>query len=408
MHILLAHCFYRSSAPSGEDAVYRREKALLENAGHQISAFEYFNDDISIRGLGQQLGAAKNCIWSPGAKRALKRYIKHTRPDVVHFHNTFPQFSLSVYQACRELNVPVVQTLHNYRYLCANGLFRRDQRNCEDCVREKTVNVYPAIKNRCYRQSLGATLPLALQISLNHRAGFHDRLVDRYICLTDFAKSKFVQAGFAASKITVKPNFIDATEHAFSHDGYALFVGRLSSEKGVATLLEAWKSFPGLKLKVVGDGELRDELTQFAVSHQLNVEFLGLLDNKEVLSLVKKAWVQIIPSECYEGFPAVVAEAFACATPVIASRLGGLEEIITHRQNGLHFTPGDAESLSDSIAGLLESPEQRQELALKARQSYEQHYSAERNLGMLESIYAELIRAQALKLNSSEGHHVEA
>jgi len=207
LKILLAHNFYRSAAPSGEDAVYRAERALLARAGHEIIAYERHNDTIDDSNLRKNIDLALSGAWSRHSYAEISALIRRARPDIAHFHNTFPLISPSAYAACRDNGVPVVQTLHNYRLICANGLLLRDGKPCESCV---GTSLWPALRYRCYRGSLPATGAVVWMLARNRRRGTYRHLVDRYIALTRFAAGRLAAGGLPAERITVKPNFLDA------------------------------------------------------------------------------------------------------------------------------------------------------------------------------------------------------
>lgn len=390
MKVLLGHCFYRTSAPSGEDSVYRREKQLLIDYGYDVVTYEKQNDDIEDSNLIGRFRSAQECVWSLRAYKEMANFLQVQKPDVVHFHNTFPQISHSVYLACKEQNVPVVQTLHNFRTICPNALLLREGAPCEDCL--EANHYLPAVRHRCYRGSLLATAPLVANIMLNMVTNTFERRVSKFIALTKFGKSKFIQAGFAPDQITVKPNFINDVGVADSAKDYVIYIGRLKEEKGVRTLIDAWKHSQ-VPLKIVGDGELRSELEEKVRSLGLNVEFLGLQKPERVIQLLKEARFQIVPSICYEGFPAVIAESFACGKPVIASRIGSLTELIEEDRNGFTFKPGDSVDLADKVNQLYYDPKRMADLSLQARNTYERYYTPQRNIDLLDQIYSEVCRS---------------
>ena len=370
--------------------MYRREKQLLLDNGYDLVSYEKHNDHIPAASSLDQIRAAYTCIWSGKAYQEVKQIINKERPNVVHFHNTFPQMSLSVYKACKDAGVPIVQTLHNFRHLCANGLFMRQGSHCEDCLQGDRICVVPALRNRCYRDSVAATLPLALQIKANHRFKHHG-LVDRYICLTEFSKTKFASAGYAPDTLTVKPNFVDDPGMPKELREGFLFVGRLTDEKGPMLLLEAWKQVPDIPLTIVGDGALRSELEHFALTNRLNVHFTGLLPNQDVLALQRKAVALIVPSKCYEGFPAAVVEAYASGTPVIASNLGSLAELVDDQRTGLLFTAYSHKALARSVAYANSHPREMSHMGIQARASYLKRYTREANVEQLNAIYEQAI-----------------
>jgi glycosyltransferase involved in cell wall biosynthesis len=389
LKVLLAHNFYRSSAPSGEDNVFRNERALL---GSRLEVVEFIrrNDDIDESTLGRKVKLALDGAWSRGTYAALSELIRSSRPDIAHFHNTFPQISASAYAACRDHGVPVVQTLHNYRFICPGALLMRDGRPCEDCVRGG-LGLLPALVHRCYRGSLAATGAQVYAIASNRRRGSFSRLVNRYIALTHFAGGKLAQGGLPKERIEVKPNFLPAPPPPGpGNGGYAIYVGRLTPEKGVATLLRAWRGLKDLPLKIVGDGAERGEYERFAAAEGLPVEFLGFRNSEEILSLVGGASFQVMPSEWYEGFPMVILEAYACGTPVLASRIGSLAEIVADGVTGSTFTPGDAADLASRARALADSAALA-EMRRNARQEFEGKYTAERSFNRLMEIYEHAI-----------------
>jgi glycosyltransferase involved in cell wall biosynthesis len=388
MKVLLVHNFYRSSAPSGEDVVFRNERALLERNGIEVVSYERHNDDIDERSVAGRIATAAGTTWSMRSYRELRALIRSERPDVAHFHNTFPLVSPAAYVACRRLGIPVVQTLHNFRLLCASGLLYREGRPCEDCV---GTSLWPALRYRCYRDSLAATTAVVGMLSAHRAIGTYSRDVDRYIALTEFAASVFERAGWPREKIVVKPNFFAGVpSHAAERGGYALYTGRLAAEKGVRTLLDAWRGLRDVELRIAGDGPLRSELERKAAAEGLPVRFLGYRPSGEVAELVSRARFQVVPSEWYEGFPMVVVEAFVHGTPVLASRIGALAEIVREGSTGMLFEPGRAEDLC-AKARALADPAVSDALGRGALKEYAGRYTPERNFAELMAIYGALV-----------------
>lgn len=384
MKILLAHNYYRSSAPSGEDAVFRNERALLERSGCEVIPFERYNDDIDEATFRRRCALALNGAWSQRSYDDITQIIRQHRPDVAHFHNTFPLISPSAYAACQSNGVPVVQTLHNYRLICANALLLRDGKPCEACV---GTSLLPALRYRCYRGSLPATAAIVWMLARNRRSGTYRRLVDRYVALTQFAAGRLIAGGLPAEHITVKPNFIDFPQGAPEvRENFAIFVGRLSEEKGVRTLLTAWRNSRLPPLKILGTGPLHAELAGMVKQQRLKIELLGQRPKDDVLRLIRQSAFQIVPSEWYEGFPMVILEAYACGTPVLASDIGSVAEIVEPQRTGLLFRPGDAEDLARKVEAMVASTS-RADYGLTARAVFERKYTPERNLAMLMDIY---------------------
>jgi glycosyltransferase involved in cell wall biosynthesis len=389
MKILLGHTFYRSSAPSGEDAVYLNERKLLEEH-FDVVRFEKYNDDLDDSSLSKQVGLALSGAWSKTTYQELSVLIQQTRPDLAHFHNTFPQITPSAWAACQKQGVPVVQTLHNFRYICPAALLQRDGKPCEDCIEGSIAN---ALKHRCYRDSIPATSAQIWTIVRNRWNGSFRNNVDRYIALTEFAASRLTAGGLPHDKIAIKPNFLPDTPAVGGGDGnYIIYTGRLSEEKGVETLLKAWRQIDTpIKLKLAGDGPLRERLEQYCRTHQLKVEFLGFCTREHVLQLVGDALLQVVPSEWYEGFPMVILEAYSCGTPVLASRIGSLNEIVQEGITGYKFSVGDVDSLESTLLSILADLDSLKSMRTSVRQVFLEQYTAERNLTRTQKIYGQVI-----------------
>jgi len=386
LKIFISHNRYQQ--PGGEDAVFEAEKALLEQMGHEVIPF--VEDNARLNGMNP-LQAALNAIWSREAQEKIRRLIWERKPKVAHFHNTFLMISPAAYYACKEAGVPVVQTLHNYRLICPGALLMRGGQVCEDCVGRAVP--LPGVVHGCWRGSRAQTAVVAAMLTVHRAAKTWTQQVDCYITLTEFARRKFIEGGLPAEKIVVKPNFVDPDPGVGRHEGgYALFVGRLSPEKGVRTLLRAWRLLKGVSLKLVGDGPLRAEVEAFVKREGLKgVEALGRRPREEVFELMREARVLVFPSEWYEGFPMTIAEAFACGLPVIASRLGAMAEIVKDGRTGLHFHPGDPEDLTAKVEWAWQHPKEMQEMGRQARREFEQKYTAERNYERLMEIYGRVV-----------------
>ena len=382
MIILQVHNRYQHAG--GEDAVVRAERALLEAKGHHVSLFEVSNDEI--RGFWRKLRVALNVAYSQKSRDRLGKAISDFKPDVVHVHNFFPLLTPSVYDACREACVPVVQTLHNYRTLCPGALLMRDGRVCEDCIKG---SAYRSVLYGCYRGSSLGTIAVARMVEFHRKCGTWREKVDCFVALTSFSKTKFVEAGFPEEIISVKPNFYDgeADDKSCSDREGALFVGRLSKEKGVHLLLKAWRGLD-IPIRIVGDGPLLDEVKQSAL---LAVSTLGQRSGAEVLTQMRRAAFLVMPSVWYEGFPMVIAEAFAHGLPVIASRLGSMAEIVEDGVTGLLFEAGNAEDLAAKVRWAIEHPDEMLQMGRNARSVYEEKYTSEANYRQLMEIYQKAI-----------------
>ena len=387
MKIVLVHNSYQQGG--GEDVVFAQERRNLERAGHDVLVYHRSNSEIENLGARpfDRIALAKNTIWSSNTRREFEALLAREAPDLVHVHNTFFMISPSIYTACRDRGVPVVQTLHNFRLLCPAGTLYRDGAVCEACL---TSGVWSSVRYSCYRESRAATATVALMLATHTLLGTWRHSIDTYIALTNFSRDKFISAGLDPDKIAVKPNFVDPDPGERTNVGdYALYIGRLSEEKGASVLVEAWRRLPvRCPLHVVGEGPLRATLESKAQEYAASrINFRGRLSREETIALVKGARFVVVPSTCYEGFPMAIAEAMACGTPLICSRLGAMKEIVADHATGLHFTPGDPDDLAREVDWALKQPADMEEMGRAARREYEAHYTAERNYSILMEIY---------------------
>lgn len=377
--LLKVHTHYQQ--PGGEDQVFSTEVAILRQRGHHVVDLTFHNQELDRMPPWRQ-GAVT--LWNQEAYRRVMEIIRAHRPDLVHVHNTFPLASPAVVHAAKAEGVPVVMTLHNYRLLCVNALLFRHGQVCEACMGRLP---WRGALYGCYRKSRAASAVVGGMIAL-HRALGTWNLVDRFIALTEFGRQKFIEGGFPPEKIVVKPNFVHPDPGpGEGRGGYALFVGRLSPEKGLGTLLRAWERLGGkMHLKIVGDGPLAPEV-QEAQKRIPGVEWLGRKAPEEVYALMGEAAFLVFPSEWYETFGRVAIEAFAKGTPVLAAHIGAVGEVTEDGRTGLHFRPGDPEDLAAKVEWLLARPTELARMRKEARAEYEAKYTAERNYELLMAIY---------------------
>lgn len=377
MKILQVHNFYRQ--PGGEDQVYKFESELLERHGHQVIRYTAHNDAIEQM---SPIGAGLRTIWNHNTYRIVRELLQRERPDVVHAHNTFPLISPAFHHAVAAHRIPLVQTLHNYRLLCAGATLYRDGHVCEDCLRSQTP--WPAVKRACYRTSRLATAATGTMIVIHHAVGTWKNKIGTYVALTNFSRDKFIEGGLPADRIAIKPNFLSSDPGAGAgNGGYALYAGRLVEEKGVRTLLRAWQKLPEIALKIAGDGPLKPFVEQQARALP-HVEYLGACEHSTVIELLKQARFLVLPSEWYEALPMVVIESLACGSPVLASGIGSMNELIEDGVSGRLFLPGNIDSLVSCAAEMfLDASAMRK----SARACYERNYTAERNYSLLMNIY---------------------
>ena len=393
MKVLIAHNSYQQ--PGGEDIVASAEAELLREHGHQVVWYRRHNDELRTnRGL-RKLSAGFNTVWASDSYREIRELIDGERPDVAHFHNTFPLISPAAYFACANAGVPVVQTLHNYRLLCPGATLFRNGKVCEECLGSRFA--LAGVFHRCYHNSAPASGAIAAMLATHRFLGSWESKVSCYIALSEFARKKFIQGGLPSESIRVKPNFVYPDPRPKNSDGsYALFAGRLSEEKGLDVLLDAWgRLSTPVPLLIAGDGPMRDEVASMVERvGKGTVKLLGHLVRNDIIALMKMSRFLVFPSVCYEGFPVSFAEAFACALPVIASRLGTMAEIISDGRMGLHFNPRDPEDLASKVEWGWNHPQEMESIGRAGRFEYEAKYTPERNYEILLSIYESVIQSQ--------------
>lgn len=367
----------------GEDESFESEVRMLRDEGHSVETIVMNNSQIESAGKFQ---VALESLWSTPSYNLVDRKLRESPFDVLHVQNFFPLLSPSVYYAARKHGVAVVQTLRNYRLLCPNVFFYRDGHVCEDCMGK--VFKYPGILHACYRGSRMATATVAAMTAFHTIKGTWLNAVDLYIALTHFVREKFIEAGFPEDKLVVKNNFVYPDPgRGTGSGGYALFVGRLSPEKGLDTLLSAWKQLGrNWKLKIAGDGPMSADVQAFCAAHP-DVEWVGPKPRAETAKLMGEARVLIFPSQWYETFGRVAIESFAAGTPVIASRLGAMAEICDDNRTGLLFEAGNAADLADKLRWFFDHPSEVESMRPLARQAYESRYTMHENCRVLIQAY---------------------
>jgi len=386
MKIALLHTFYQQ--PGGEDAVFRDEVALLRKHGHEVIEITAHNEAMDALSTKERVRVT---LGNDGAAQQVLERLKETMPDVLHVHNTFQYWSPEVFWAAKAAGVPTVWTLHNYRTLCVNGLFFRNGRICERCLGRRFA--WPGIRYRCYRGDAKASTVVALMNFRHWRKGTWTQAVDAFVCLTEFARAKFIEGGLPAERMHVKPNFVDPDPAEGVHDEpTALFVGRLDAYKGIRTLLRAWEFVPNLNLTIIGDGDLRAEVEAIKSPR---VRYLGPQSPGQVIEAMKRSKLLVFTSELYEGFPRVIVEAFATGLPVVVSDCGSAATVVDSGKTGVHFRTGDAVDLADQVNELVAHPDRLAAFGRAARQTYREHYTGDANAAMLESIYRSVIRPSA-------------
>ena len=390
MKVLLAHNFYGSSAPSGENTVYSAEKSLLEAAGHLVGEYTRNSDEIRNQGTWGALKGALSSPWNPFAFAKVQRTIERERPDVMHVHDTFPLLSPAIFHSAAKSSTATVLTLHNYRTVCAAAIPMREGKPCTECLDQQSVT--PALRYGCYRQSRLATLPLATMIALHRKLGTWRKHVDAFIALTGFQRDQLVAAGLPPGRMHIKPHFYPDPPSPLpwqEREAKVLFIGRLGEEKGVRFLIEAWRRWgeQAPPLEVIGDGPQRRELEDLAQAMNGKVRFLGQRSFSETQERLASTRLLVLPSVCFEGFPMVILEAFALGVPVAASRLGSMPCLVQDGRNGVLFEPGNAEDLLRQVRATWGKDDLLALMGAAARKEFEARYTAEVNYRMLMDIY---------------------
>lgn len=380
MKILQAHNFYQLSG--GEDTVVASERLLLEENGHSV--IPYYKHNNQLKGsFKEKLKLINNTSWSKVAFDEVDALLKEHQPDVCHVHNFLPLISPSIYDACIQNGVPVIQTLHNYRLICANGLFSREGQICEDCLGKSPMG---AVKKKCYRDSFVQTYMVADMLQKHNKRDTWASKVDRFICMTTFAKNKFVEHGLPEEKIVVKSNFVADQVVNEKKESYLVYVGRLEKEKGVDLLIKTAASLP-IKIKVLGEGCLTSELSQIS-----NIEVMGQRSPKETIECIAKAKALLFPSILYEGMPMTILEAFSVKTPVIATNIGAMKSMIQHQKTGLLFELNSQNAFLDAIKFSLENENKMKEISNFAYEEFSLKYSKRSNYQALITLYQQVCK----------------
>ncbi len=382
MKVLLVHNYYLE--PGGEDQVFAAEVEVLRAHGDEVRLYTLHNDRIASMG---RLELARSTIWNRQVLAELTAILREDRPDLVHFHNTFPLVSPAGYAAAQRLGIPVVQTLHNFRLLCPNALFLRRGRSCEDCLGRSVA--WPGVLHACYRNSRQASAVVAAMLAIHRSRNTWGSAVDTYVTVSEFARAKFVEGGLPAERLVIKPNFLPHDPGPGAHQGrFALYVGRLSAEKGIESLVRLWgRLTAGIPLRVIGGGPLET----LAAENPPGVEWLGRQSRENVIAAMKDATFLVFPSECYEGLPMVVLEAMATGLPVIASRRGALPEILQDGRAGALVEPEEPEGWERGLRWAISHSEEVVALGRHARRAFESNYTPEVGYRLLSEVYRQTV-----------------
>ncbi len=385
MRVLLIHNRYLHRG--GEDAVVEAERSLLAQSGHEVALYERSNSELESIGA---LRAARDTLWSSKTIEDVGELIDVFRPSVIHAHNTFPLVSPSLYWVAAKKRVAVVQTLHNFRLLCPQAMFLRDGQVCEDCLGKLP---WRGIVHRCYRGSAAQSAVLTAMLMTHRRRRTYQEKIARFIAMNAFCKRKFVAGGLPEDRIAIKPNFVTDPGYSDERRAGALFVGRLSPEKGLHVLNTALRQATDVTVEVIGAGPEAHVLAD----HGGRVSRLGFCEQPVVFEHMKRAAYLVVPSICFENFPLTVAEAFACGLPVIASDTGSLAELIEDERTGLLFRAGEGSDLAVKMDWANRNPGRMREMGRAARAVYETKYTPEKNYEQLSCIYREALAEMGQK-----------
>lgn len=394
MNILQVHNRYKITG--GEWTVLNQEYDLLKKE-HSVDQLIVDNTE-KLDSLFNKLKLIFTTHYNRKSREMVREKIRRTGAEIMHVHNFFPLLSPSIFEASREEGVPSVMTLHNYRLIYPNGYLMHNGKIDERSIQG---SAYACVPQGVYRNSVLQTAVVAHMIEYHRKRDTWAKKVDCLICLTEFAKAKFVEAGIPGEKMRVKPNFVEdafrgknLSEMIDQKDDYYLFIGRISEEKGIRTLVNAWntrKSAASPQLFILGEGPLKNEL-QKKSEDNTKISWLGFVERARVLEILSKAKALIFPSEWYEGMPMTILEAYSAATPVISTNIGSQGEIVYHKRTGLHFEPGNEQSLVETLEHFESMNDEHKGMSLAARREYEEKYTPEVNREMLLSIYREFVK----------------
>ena len=383
MHIVQIHNSYKDLG--GEDVVVAREKEILEDASYTVSQYIVSNAEVDT--LSRKLKTAISLPYSLYQKNEIKAFLKKQVPDIVHVHNFLPIITPAVFYACKELKIPVVVTLHNFRVICSNGLLYRDGGVCEDCIMSKWG--LPAVKYGCYQDSKMTSIFPVLSNALHSHLNTWSTHIDKVIFLSAFSQSIFRKShiNFKEQQVAIKPNFTEDNGYLYDKEEYVLYVGRLSEEKGILNIIKACIKSE-TRIKVAGTGPLKEYVGNLANNHN-NIEVLGFQNQEQLSKLYKKAKALVTASKMYESFGLVIIESFSYGTPVIAPAFGNAGELVTDKYNGLHYDLNNVEDLENTINKLNDA--NQESLRRNARKTFLEKYTREENVSRLMKIYKSVV-----------------
>lgn len=385
LRVLMVHNYYQQVG--GEDFAFENEVHLLRSRGHEVETYVRRNEELEE---ASRLSAAVGAIWSRNSLNALRQVIQRSRPEVVHFHNTFPLISPSGIFAAKRLDIPVVMTLHNYRLTCAAATHFRDGSLCLDCLGKLVP--WPAVVHGCYRRHRAGTTVVAGMQIVHRLAGTWAHKADALIVLSKYMRQVLETGGIPRKQLHIKPNFLPDPGLGRGSRERALFVGRLTPEKGLDTLLSAWQMLPDVPLDIIGSGPLEPQVQSRIERWNLpHVRMIGHVGHEEVLGMIKVARLLVVPSLAFEGLPMTIIEGFACGAPVVCSDIGSLAEMVGPHHAGALFPPGDSEQLAHLVSNLWKDNQRLEQLRQAGRREYEQTYGPAHSYERLMEIYEDIL-----------------
>lgn len=356
---------------------------MLRDLGHEVFTHERHSDDIAKMSLCSKAGVALRVIWSPRDYLEMRDTCRTIHPDVVHIHNTFPLISVAAAVAAHRAGVPVVMTLHNHRLYCPAGTLMRDGVLCFDCVGRRPI---PGLVHGCYRGSRISSVPITASIGIHGMLRTWDRHVSIFLTMNRFSRDLAVHSGLSEQKMVIKPHFVEEPRVVRQGVGdRGVYVGRLSAEKGVLWLIEAWRCSLG-PLTIIGDGPLRSTVLEISRRKGLDVQLLGRLSREAARAVLAEARYLIMPSLCLETFGLAAVEAMSAGVPVVVPRLGGLPELCDGGRGGVTYDPGSSSSMYAAVARVRDRSTSEL-IGQQARRIYVEKYSYAAVGDQLERIY---------------------
>ena len=385
MNILFIHSFHRDGSSSGDDIVVNNEIELLRKKGHTVDVFSRFNSEVDKATPLKKISLLSQIPWSVENYLSLNRVLKNKKYEVAHIHTWFPLMSPAIYEVLYKNNVPIVQTLHDFRFFCPVAFLYRNDEICEECNKK---GLHSAVINRCFQNSyIKSSLAVATLETVKIRKVFNK--ISLFIAFTQFDKEKFIELGIPANKIVIKPHFLPARPEIkvvdSSKEKYFLYLGRLSKEKGVDFLLNTWKN-TDIKLKIIGSGDLENMVKDYSVNYN-NIEYLGFVNHSDIYRYIKDAVSVIMPSVWYETFGMVIMEAYSVGTPVIATNLGAMVDMVIEGETGFKFKRKDKQDLLDKVIAISKDNRLRTKMSKNALLKFKKDFTPEKNYKQLIEIY---------------------